>query len=377
VKHLTNDTPFEAGWTTAFASDGRELIVVVVKGTFVLAHGEGPNATPLAEQQMTLLTADVFGKEAATSAPIAENDYAPRKSECDVLLAGSAHAPFAKPVRRLDVVMEVGSVHKSFAVTGKRAWVPGFTGGVVPGASDVMVSQPITYEWAFGGTEVDPHDPGRVETFLDNPVGRGFRKRNMNLSGELMPVTEDPRDPIRDPRKAYHPMSFGPLGRNWRPRAQYVGTYDQNWIENVAPMLPPDFDARYFQAAPIDQRMAYPRGGERIRLVNLVPPLLSPNASVEARVPRVPLAMVFVPGRQAPVAIDPKLDTIVIQPNENQFTCTWRSTYITNRDTFEIDEVVVFERGRRSEAKLRARLLGKEYFQGLNELARWRTGEPR
>ena len=42
-------------------------------------------------------------------------------------------------------------------------------------------------------------------------------------------------------------------------------------MKNIFPFLPPDFDDRYFQMAPPDQQIDYPRGGEEVQLVNLTP----------------------------------------------------------------------------------------------------------
>jgi hypothetical protein len=376
MKKLTNDTPLEAGWTIAFRQDGRESIVVAAKGTFVLVDPGADGEPRLADTQEPLLMADVFGEDPATTAPRLENDYAPTKPECDVLLSGAAHAPYGQPVRMLRVALQAGPVAKSFTVTGPRRWRSGIT-GVSAGEPELMLTQPISYDDAFGGTEADPEAPGRTDMFLDNPVGRGFRPRTRDIDGELMPATEEVADPVRSPRKAYRPMAFGPLGRSWRPRAQYVGTYDQHWMENVAPMLPADFDSRYFQAAPADQRMPYPRGGEPLRLLNLVPTVLSPNASVETSIPRLPVSIVFVTFRGTARHVEANLDTILIEPDANRFTCTWRASYATARDAFEIPEAVVHIRDPRADARLRARLAGMEYFVGLGALVQSREGRSR
>ena len=58
-------------------------------------------------------------------------------------------------------------------------------------------------------------------------------------------------------------MSFGPMGRGWPGRIEYGGTYDQNWIDNIFPFLPPDFDDRYFQMAPPDQQIDLPKRRRR------------------------------------------------------------------------------------------------------------------
>ena len=78
------------------------------------------------------------------------------------------------------------------------------------------------------------------------------------MIGAPVSNTEEISDPVRDPGGRYRPMAFGPIGRGWPSRIRYAGTYDQNWIDNVFPFLPDDFDTRYFQCAPEDQQIAVP-----------------------------------------------------------------------------------------------------------------------
>ena len=44
----------------------------------------------------------------------------------------------------------------------------------------------------------------------------------------------------------YKPMAFGPIGRNFKARYPFAGTYDKKWLENVAPFLPADFNPPWF-----------------------------------------------------------------------------------------------------------------------------------
>ena len=78
---LLNATKMQAGYTMGMQPDGRELLVVVVKGTFVIPNaGEEPK---LAEEQVPLIEADTFTGEPGLSAPVYESDYSPRKLRCD------------------------------------------------------------------------------------------------------------------------------------------------------------------------------------------------------------------------------------------------------------------------------------------------------
>jgi len=71
---LLNATKMQAGYSMGMRPDGRELLVVVVKGTFEMSKGaEEPN---LAEEQVPLVEADTFTGEPGLSAPIYESDSA-------------------------------------------------------------------------------------------------------------------------------------------------------------------------------------------------------------------------------------------------------------------------------------------------------------
>src|SRR5690349_4219406 len=147
---LLNATKMKAGYTMGLKPDGRELLVVVVKGTFKIPSA-GEDAE-LAEKQADLVMADQFTGEPGLSAPTYESDFAPIKPRCDVLLNGSAYAPKGEPVRRLTVGLQVGSMQKSFAVVGNRVW-RSFLGFVSSTRPEPFVKMPISYDNAFGGTD--------------------------------------------------------------------------------------------------------------------------------------------------------------------------------------------------------------------------------
>ena len=109
--NLVNATRMVAGYNLATEASGRELLVVVVKGTFVLPKpGE---QVRLHEEQLPLVMADTFSGEPGFSAPVDEIDFAPRKQCCDVLLTGSAYAPAGRQTTRQRVTLKVGTIEKS------------------------------------------------------------------------------------------------------------------------------------------------------------------------------------------------------------------------------------------------------------------------
>jgi hypothetical protein len=63
---------------------GRQYLVVVAKAEFVV----GRSVVIPADVQPTLVEADSFEGDPASSAPVEESDFAPFKPYCDVLLNG-------------------------------------------------------------------------------------------------------------------------------------------------------------------------------------------------------------------------------------------------------------------------------------------------
>ena len=74
---LINATRMAAGYNVGLEVGGRELLVIVVKGTFVLPRAGEP--VVLHENQVPLVVADTFSGEPGFSAPVHEVDFAPRK----------------------------------------------------------------------------------------------------------------------------------------------------------------------------------------------------------------------------------------------------------------------------------------------------------
>lgn len=342
---LLNATRMVAGFNLGVEQSGRELLVVVAKGTFRIPPPDAPDGIALHETQLPLVIADTFTGVPGLSAPAYEVDFAPRKPRCDILLLGSAYAPRGRPAARVEVGLRVGNWSKTFAVVGPRQWECGLAGvGATP--PGVFVRQPVSYDLAFGGTDLMHEDPAQHAAFMANPVGRGFH-RHMRVEwveGRPLPATEEIDRAVRSPDGNYRPMALGPVGRGWDPRYRFAGTYDQTWQEKHFPFLPPDFDEQYFQAAPLDQQVPldhFRHGPVEVLLANLTPEGLT---------------RFTIPHLMAPVHVFTRdgeredhtatLDTVVIEPDEGRFSLTWRMTRPLKKDIFEIAQVMVGKKGR-------------------------------
>jgi hypothetical protein len=195
---LINATRMVAGYTMGLEPSGRELLVVVIKGTFALPKPDEP--VRLHETQLPLVMADTFTGEPGFSAPVYEVDFAPRKHACDVLLLGSAHAPGGRPTTRIEVGLRVGPMLKHFDVVGDRRWSAGLT-GIRATPAEAFVRMPISYDLAFGGVDQESDDPSQHDAYEANPVGRGFRKRLKSawVDGNPLPNSAQQRR-VRPPR---------------------------------------------------------------------------------------------------------------------------------------------------------------------------------
>jgi len=356
---LINATQLIAGYTMGIEPSGRELLVVVAKGTFHLPDaGERPS---LLEEQAPLIMSDTFTGEPGVSAPIYEVDFAPKKLRCDVLLIGSAYAPNCQPVQRVGVGLKIGTLQKSFAVVGPRVWHSSMR-GVRAGKSDQFIKQSISYDTAFGGVDNKHDDATKHAAYMLNPVGKGYHQHLKNewVEGSPMPSTEQFNAPITDPSKAYAPQSFGPIGRGWQPRSSYAGTYDQHWIDEIFPFLPHDFDDNYYQAAPMDQQTDFLRGGEEVILANL-----TPTGKKQFQIPENDVPVYFFPRKGSHIEHKAVIDTIVFEPDLKRFSMTWRTHLPLKKSMFEIAQIVV---GKKSKAWWRARTLGKDYYSSLDKL---------
>jgi len=333
---LINSTRMVAGYTMAIELDGRELLVVVIKGTFEIPKNGEP--VRLAHEQTPLVMADTFSGEPGFSAPQYEVDFAPRKRRCDVLLNGSAYAPGGHSATRVEVGLRVGSMVKQFSVFGNRHWLVGLR-GITASAAEPFAVTPISYDRAFGGVDNRHEDTSKHAAFIRNPVGLGFHKdlRPDWVDGAPMPNTEETRRPITSPdSQEPSPMAFGPIGRGWEPRARYGGTYDDKWRDEQFPFLPRDFDEAYFQAAPLEQQVPHPTGGEDIRLVNL-----SPDGEVSFALPAFDAPIHYFPKNGQRENGRLTLDTIVLEPDRHRFMLTWRATRPLKKNIFEIAQVLV------------------------------------
>lgn len=353
--------------TQAIDASGKPWLTVIAKGTYVLpdlADGDEPPSALRPERSRGLLLSDEFIGEPGYSAPTFEADLAPFKPRCDLLFKGSAHVPFRlgqpNAGSSVDVALRLQNaqgqalVDKRLRVHGKRQWLRQ-DGAWVLSAGEAFLQQPLHYGISFGGAwsheDLGSEDPAERLVHPMNLVGRGFAQAAFLDLLKNAPAHQTERwldgrlEVAQSPDVLMAPAAFGPVARAWQPRLQWAGTYDQHWKDEIFPLLPPDFDERFHQAAPEDQQLDYPQGGEVITLVNLTASSAqtarSPLAQYRLRVPKRRLAMAMLTRQRDTVVLEPRIDTLVVDTDAMRLHVTWRARTRLRRSLNEVHTVVV------------------------------------
>lgn len=358
---VLNQTPFLHQFTMGMDKSGREYLSFVIKGTFAFPDRASGMPHPAAVQR-PLVMADEYTGAPGLSATLWESDYAFRKARCDVVLQGAAYAPGGKPAERVRVGLKVGQWSKQFDVVGPREWR--VIGPAIAATRPYpFARQEFSYGTAFGGPDrTDPKDEA-PPAYAANPVGLGYAavRSQPALTGQPLPNTEEVGEPVTSPYGTYRPMALGPIGRGWPERLRHAGTYDQNWIDNVFPFLPADFDERYFQMAPEDQQIAFPEPGTPVAMVNL-----TPSGREAFRLPDTALPIRIFRGRETCLAAAPRPDTLIFDPEARVFMLVWRVWVPMRRVITEFTEAWL---GPPTPAMKRALATGKPYVRS-------KAGEP-
>jgi hypothetical protein len=138
-----------------------------------------------------------------------------------------------------------------------------------------------------------------------------------------MPNVEDPNHLIRRYGDKPPPAGFGFTSPDWQPRAQYAGTYDEAWDKERKPLLPNDFDARFFSSAsPGLTAAGYLNGGEDVVAVNA-----APTSPLRFKLPGVPAPVCRLGLRTGKTAVlRANLDTVIVNTDEMRVFLIWRSS---------------------------------------------------
>ncbi len=275
--------------TLAWTRGGRLRVTVIVKATFAFV----PDGVMRCISPLPIFQAEVHQDDDPARSVRLTTDLTPELARVDVVFTGHAHAPSAAPVKTLPVRLGLGDaagrllLDKPLEVRSEA----GFT------------RMPMVYEKAFGG-----------EGSQENPVGVGERR------GTGEPAVCYPGIPGRA-------AGYAPLGSDWPARRKLLGSVPVAALEASVLELPESFDWTYFQAAPVDQRVAALQGDEWVLLSGLTAgkPMMRarlPGARAVARLhglSRVGMAE----GHVLPL----RADTLRLDGDRLEASITWRGSF--------------------------------------------------
>lgn len=303
--------------------------------------------------------------------------FCSEKAFTDILVRGSAISTRG-PVTELIASVQVESAKKQVRATGDRKieFLPG--GGISFSKPDYFQRMPLLWDHAFGGRDAyaeaklnesadrfnrsrkgiagltgpvpSPKEGGYSVSYPRNIAGRGFwididRDR---LQGERLPNLDDPDDPLTPERLLISdPLdwmdlpaaaSFEPIDAFTFPRAVFMLPHASNppkrplYELSVGALLKADLadtrlhklppNPRVYNCAPAGLAVVRLHGGERVKIHNMHPKYDRFEFDLPGEEPRM---LIEPPG--CPVAeIEPRLQTVLIEPEDERVTLTWAGT---------------------------------------------------
>lgn len=258
----------------------RKRFGLCVSASLHIPFAQSENGTLWAEQSMW----PFLGRE--IGAPLIDEGMA--KLTPEFLVHGQAYPPPGQP-HGCAVRASFAGREKTLLVFGDRHWDGDRTSAPAP-----FTKLPLRWELAYGGPDYPANPSGRGRAAVDGVV--------------RLPNIELPAQRITAPGQAVAPAGFGALGPLHPQRARYRGTYDQNYLGEHAPGLPPDVDWRCFNLAPEDQWLPNAlQGDESFAFDHMHPD----QARVQGRLPGV-RARVFA-GYRRPDGVEPEFKEVPLR----------------------------------------------------------------
>jgi hypothetical protein len=190
---------------------------------------------------------------------------------------------------------------------------------------------PLRWERAFGGWDRSHTDPKKHDYDRRNPVGVGFRVSGSRFEeGLRAPNIEDPMRLLREFGDRVTPAGFGFLSANWEPRSNFAGTYGEKWEKERSPLLPKDFNRRFFNAAPPGLvAQAYLRGDEPVVATGVNS---SGGFGFKLPVSAAPRIRVEHVGRED-ARRTTNLDTVIVDADGRKLFLLWRTQFPVQEPT--------------------------------------------
>jgi len=319
MKEIDNLTPF--GYASAFAYDLDDSAVAVlcIAGSFRMPPPGTIDETQLEilDEQLPPPMADEYWSDPASSSLRSSGQGSPRRVGTEIYLRGSAWAESGRPTPRIRTSLSVGPCRKVVDVVGDRYWVRGLV-DVTPTRPEPIVSLPLMYERAFGGTSRSSNGLILAQE-ESNPVGRGVYAKRKDAADQPLPNLESPGETMDNWDFRGIPCCYGPVPGSWQPRRRLAGTYDQEWLEGRMPLWPCDADPRFFVSAAAGLATAEPLlGGEPVLIEGM-----APEGSFGFQVPRFRVAAKSVYADNRVTRGIMQLSGLLFEPDVRKVTLYW------------------------------------------------------
>ena len=287
---LVNNTAFPAAVFRQLDRTARLDAVVAMRGTFDVVPG---GTLAVSADQEAFQWEDAYEGDPDLVPLMRQGDLVPYKPGTDVTVLADACCPDPAGASAwlcgLRVLAATGAplLDKQLRVTGPRWWRPRLRPHwrTLLGDREAMptvlgwdltapeTARAVALDWRLARGGPLPDEPGAVH--LGNPIGVGIVGRAPPappFQPVPAPQVEAPDAPLGDWQADPAPAGLGPLSPWWAVRTQHAGSGELVWLDDRRPVLPPDFDERYWQGAPPDQVVTpWLRGTERYELLNLHP----------------------------------------------------------------------------------------------------------
>lgn len=312
---IHNRTPFYLDTLYVTDENHRPLIVPVMKATFDL-QPDG-RVTRALEQNPLCPEGEYYGDPSHSSYRY-EPEVAFIKPNTDVVVIGDIVAPHDNCTQLL-VDIQVGVLQKQLMVFGDRYWLRQGE-QIKMSAPQPFQRIPLQYEYAFGGWDKRHPDPQQHDFEPRNTVGKGFYTHAPQPDEYLpLPNIEDPSQLIQQFAQRVPPAGTGFTLPHWQPRAVLAGTYDAQWQQQRCPLLPTDFNRRYFNSASNGLiANGYFKGGEQVALTHL-----SEQGPLQFQLPYLQFNA-QLDTHQDSQSLPFALDTIIINTQTRQLFMLWR-----------------------------------------------------
>lgn len=311
---VVNKTEFALETLLLADEEGVPQYVPLVQAVYRI----GPDGTlVLLEVPPPIETGGRWAGDPALTSMLREPQVAFTKPGTDVVLQG--HAYPSSPGGTDGVLgIRVGRLQKTARVLGDRRY-EGRLGGV--SRPEPFEKIPIVWERAFGGWDRLHPDREQHRCEPRNPVGVGFRFTSSQRE-LVLPNFEDPDRPFRGLGDRPPPAGFGFLGADWQPRAAFAGTFDAEWDRTRKPLLPRDFDRRFFNSGSAGLVSAAPlRGDEPVVVVGGAP---EGRVAFDLPAADAPACVLELRGRRR-MTLQTALDTVIVDMEARLLTLMWRT----------------------------------------------------